>query len=165
MASKKYNKERMLEIVPVSTSWSNLLFNLKLKVTGGSHRHIQNIVNGYEISTAHFTGQGWSKGFTKENNDIVAKVTKAITIPDSEVFVKNSTYPGSKLRNRLLKIGWIYKCGNKSCNISEWLGKPITLHVDHINGIHNDNRLVNLRFLCPNCHQQTETWGCKNNLK
>lgn len=41
------------------------------------------------------------------------------------------------------------------------MNKPITLHLDHINGVHNDNRFENLRFLCPNCHQQTDTWGNK----
>ena len=44
------------------------------------------------------------------------------------------------------------------CN---WCNKRITLHLDHINGISNDNRKENLRFLCPNCHQQTDTWGNK----
>ena len=53
-----------------------------------------------------------------------------------------------------------YKC--KECGISEkWNNKPIILHLDHINGINNDNRLENLRFLCPNCHSQTDTY-CSN---
>ncbi len=42
------------------------------------------------------------------------------------------------------------------------MGEKITLQIDHINGINSDNRLENLRFLCPNCHTQTETYGSKN---
>lgn len=79
----------------------------------------------------------------------------------SEILIENSTYASSNhLRNRLIKEG-ILKNECYSCGISEWLGKPITLHLDHKNGIHNDNRIENLHILCPNCHSQTETWGCK----
>ena len=46
-----------------------------------------------------------------------------------------------------------------------WLGQPLSLQLDHINGIHNDNRLENLRILCPNCHTQTETYGSKRGAK
>lgn len=49
------------------------------------------------------------------------------------------------------------------CGIgNEWNGKPLTLQLDHINGDHSDNRLENLRILCPNCHSQTSTWGMKS---
>lgn len=44
----------------------------------------------------------------------------------------------------------------------KWNGRPLTIHVDHINGVNTDNRLENLRRLCPNCHSQTETFSGKN---
>jgi 5-methylcytosine-specific restriction endonuclease McrA len=53
-----------------------------------------------------------------------------------------------------------YKCSE--CNIQNWNNKSLSLHLDHINGMSNDNRLENLRFLCPNCHSQTETYTGRN---
>ena len=53
-----------------------------------------------------------------------------------------------------------YKCAN--CGLIEWQGQVLSLHLDHINGINNDHRIENLRFLCPNCHSLTETYAGKN---
>ena len=53
-----------------------------------------------------------------------------------------------------------YKCS--CCNISEWNNKPIVLEVDHIDGNSENNRPENLRFICPNCHSQTDTYKARN---
>jgi 5-methylcytosine-specific restriction endonuclease McrA len=63
------------------------------------------------------------------------------------------------LRNVLSRVNG-YKCA--ACGISEHNELPITLQVDHINGLANNNQLENLRLLCPNCHSQTEFWGARN---
>lgn len=85
--------------------------------------------------------------------------------PLKDILVVNSTYKNlSRLKIRLINEGIIkYKCGIVNCtNNGMWLDKPISLQLDHINGINNDNRLENLRLLCPNCHSQTETYGGRN---
>lgn len=67
----------------------------------------------------------------------------------------------ASVRRVIIKDNLIpYECGE--CGISEWNGKQLALHLDHINGKNGDHRLENLRFLCPNCHSQTDTYTGKN---
>jgi len=56
-----------------------------------------------------------------------------------------------------------YECNE--CDITDWKGKKLSLHLDHINGCNGDNRIENLRFLCPNCHSLTETYTGRNKVK
>lgn len=97
--------------------------------------------------------------FNYSNNKIRNK------LKDSEVFIKDSTYSRQHLKERIIKKDLIKyecsKCGNKG----KWNGKLLSLHLEHINGINNDNRLENLTFLCPNCHSQTDTYAGKKKRK
>ncbi len=69
----------------------------------------------------------------------------------------------STLKRRLIEAGILEeKCGE--CGLSEWRGKRLCIQMDHVNGINTDNRLENLRMLCPNCHSQTETFGARNKV-
>jgi len=71
------------------------------------------------------------------------------------------SYSSHGLKKRLITEGFKqHKC--ECCGISEWNGKPAPIELDHINGNHHDNRLENLRILCPNCHAQTDTYRGKN---
>lgn len=78
------------------------------------------------------------------------------------VFIKNSTVVRSVVKNRILADNLIpYVC--EQCDAEpEWKGKPLTLVLDHINGVNNDHRLENLRFLCPNCNSQADTFAGRN---
>lgn len=85
--------------------------------------------------------------------------------PLEKMLTENSTYNRHYLKKRLVEEGLLEeKCLLCGCG-KEWNGMPLSLQLDHINGVNNDNRIENLRFLCPNCHSQTDTFGSKNKEK
>ena len=84
------------------------------------------------------------------------------TMPLELILIENSTYTNrERLKQRLLRAGLLqYKC--HECGLTKWRKKPISLQLEHKNGVNNDNRLENLVLLCPNCHSQTPTFAGRN---
>lgn len=80
-----------------------------------------------------------------------------------EILVENSFYENiNRLKKQLVSNNLLeYVCA-RCGNTGEWNGKELVLQLEHKNGIHNDHRISNLEFLCPNCHSQTNTYSGKN---
>lgn len=84
------------------------------------------------------------------------------------IFVQNSQFTAKRVKETIKNLKLLsYKCFNHLCILHEqenplWCGEPIVLHLDHKNGISDDHRLENLRWLCPNCHSMTETYCGRN---
>ena len=80
-------------------------------------------------------------------------------IHNRKVFVSKSSHPRHRVKERILMEELLpYVCA--VCGLKpSWQSKSLTLVLDHINGVNNDNRLQNLRFLCPNCNSQTKTFS------
>lgn len=147
----------LAEIVRTSNTVAQVCQQLGVLDRGGPHRDVAARIRELGLDTSHFRGRGWCRGDTAATNASLARGVKRRSFTDEQVFVENSPIvTGSRLVPRLLAMGWAYRCA--WCVISEWQGTPLVLHLDHINGISNDNRLINLRLLCPNCHSQTPTY-------
>ncbi len=102
-----------------------------------------------------FCAAAWEKA--RLRSEISSRGWRGMPIAQLLVGRRNRTH----VKGRLLRAGLLEnRCDE--CGLREWRGKPLIVHIDHVNGIKNDNRLENLRMLCPNCHSQTETYGGKN---
>lgn len=148
--SKVYipSDEEFREIVANSYSYSDILRTLGLGTKGGSSTDIlKRRIKELNCSVDHFRQSASNVHVQYALNDIL---------------VENSTYHNiSCLKKRLIDNHLLsYECA--ICGISTWQGQPLSLQLDHINGINNDHRLNNLRLLCPNCHSQTTTYSGKN---
>lgn len=88
--------------------------------------------------------------------------SQKIRLTNEDVFVVNSTYARHHIKRRIIEQQLVpYVCAECD-NDGNHNGKPLVLQLDHINGVNDDNRLENLRFLCPNCHSQEDTYAAKN---
>lgn len=136
------------ELIKNSTSTADVLRTLDYSVKGNSWAYK---IVAERMDKLNIT---FGKKLRQNSNGKVEK------LPLEKILTEDSNYNRTKLKDRLIKEGLKeYKC--EICGISEWLEKPISLQLHHINGIHNDNRLSNLQLLCPNCHSQTENFGTK----
>ncbi|WDQ44093.1 HNH endonuclease [Staphylococcus phage ESa2] len=154
--SKVYEKDNndFSSIIANNYTYSDCLRELGLSTNGGdSLRILKRRIEELGINTEHFDASK-SKLYKKH------KVQNCYSL--EEILIKDSNYSNiSRLKKRLVKEKLLtYKC--YICNISSWRNKDITLQLDHINGNRRDHRIENLRFLCPNCHSQTETYAGRN---
>lgn len=140
--------EEFIRLVENSFSVSSVLKSFGLVSRGSNFRSFQERVNFLKINTSHFTTSG-------------NKHPQQIALEDIIFHNLHPQYKSSHLKKRLfdakLKEN---KC--EICGIKDWNGRPISLHLDHINGDNENNHISNLRILCPNCHSQTDTFGARN---
>jgi len=134
-------------LVKESYNLSQVIDKLGFSKSGDMYKTIQQYISQLNIDTSH-----WRRFYHSHRH---------VPNPcDKEVFILNSDWSNRFIRLRIIKKGIMpYLCAQ--CGISTWNGSNLSLQLDHINGNNRDNRLENLRLLCPNCHSQTENWGKK----
>lgn len=138
------------EAVPVATSYADVMRALGLPVNDTNHRRVRRRVTQLGLDTSHFKRRTWGSERVHEPKPVAADTL--VVLPGGSPRTNRS-----RLHRALQEIGVLYRC--TSCgNTGEWLGRTITLQIDHVNGDWLDNRAGNLRYLCPNCHALTDTW-------
>ena len=137
-------KELLQHLVNTSNSLSEILRKQGKAKSGANFKILKDKLESYNIKY-HFIS--------------IKSLFEKIPLKDK--LIKGSNIQSSKLKRELIEAGLKENKCEICGQLPEWNGKQLVLQLDHINGDHYDNRLENLRIVCPNCHTHTETFGYK----
>jgi len=145
-----FDENTLRKIVNESKSQNEVLGKLNRSNSSNSYRSLKRALLRYNISIEHFMNK----------SNIMKEANSKHSITNEEIFIENGRTGRSTIKARILKDKLIeyvcFKCGQDDA----WNGEKLILILDHANGVNNDNRLKNLRFVCPNCNAQLDT-HCK----
>ncbi|WP_055626279.1 HNH endonuclease signature motif containing protein [Streptomyces hirsutus] len=145
----KWTRDVLQEAVSASTNMCEVLRHLGLEVVGGHHTHISRRIKAYGLDISHFRmptrrGKPW-RPRTPENLLVEQPPAQARRIPSD------------RIKWAMTALGVPEQC--TLCGTgSLWRGRSLPLEVDHVDGDWRNNRIENLRFLCPNCHSTTDNY-------
>lgn len=138
-----------IKLVQDNISIAGVIRGLQRAICGSSYALVRSEIKRMGLDTSHWKGQAHGTSGRKA------------AIPMESVLVENSPYSGGMARKKVIASG-ILGDACVRCGTQEWMGEPLSLHLDHVNGLRTDHRPENLRLLCPNCHSQTPTYCGRN---
>ncbi len=155
----KIDKKEFQELFDRCSSKRQILKSIGLRPFSYNYELLCKKIHDDNIDLSKF-----NENFAIDKKKYTSKLGKSRhSVHFPSAFIENSPYNRNTIRRIILRDNLLeYKC-NICNNNGTHMGKKLILHIDHINGIYNDHRIENLRWICPNCHSQTETYSGKNN--
>lgn len=144
----EFTDQEFTRLAKNSNSISAFLRNFGSECAGGTYRIVMKRIQVLNIDVTHFVDRGFDK-------------TGVIPLEDIIKHGKHPLYQTNFLKERLYRAG-LKEERCEECGITEWNGKELVFHLDHIDGNKKNHLLDNLKILCPNCHSQTPTFAGRN---
>ena len=147
---KGFIEEELRQAIADSNTYNQVLVKFNRNSSSTSYRHLKACISKWEINIEHFLSPA-------EFIESMFKDGRLHKVADTEVFSLGGSVSRAVVKKRIIDNKLKpYKC-EKCGNTGKWRGRSFTLILDHINGVRNDNRLENLRLLCPNCNATLDT--------
>lgn len=153
----RFTVDQLSEFVRTSSTWGDVTAKMGYSGSHQARWTVRRHIEGLGIDGSHLFGSrvpGSGSTFEEQRSYLI------------ETWLRHGTTLTAYRVKDLIYFGFkTWACENTDCGITEWMGKPAPLQLDHVDGDRLNNVLTNLRFLCANCHMQTETWGNKGNRR
>lgn len=147
-----YDKGKISEVIPNSTTYTEVLEHIGIPARGGNIDTLKRVIEQMGVDTSHFTG--------RRANDVIRRYY----VPSEKYIGSGRKIKSAKLLEKLVRENKkTFQCEN--CGITDWNSKAIVFHLHHRDGNPNNNTLDNLQVLCPNCHSQTNNYKGKANSR